>query len=126
MLMTYRELMSIKEMSQAKVVAGESGLHRILCWYSIVEIQSFKEENYEDKLVFVAGIGMQDYEQEILTILEQSEKMGASGMVLEIGPFIPDVPKSVLEKGDELEFPILTLPYEVKVSQVTYLTLIHI
>lgn len=120
MLMTYRELMSIKEMSQAKVVAGESGLHRILCWYSIVEIQSFKEENYEDKLVFVAGIGMQDYEQEILTILEQSEKMGASGMVLEIGPFIPDVPKSVLEKGDELEFPILTLPYEVKVSQVTY------
>ena len=120
MLMTYRELMSIKEMNQAKVVAGESGLYRILCWYSIVEIQSFKEENYEDKLVFVAGIGMQDYEQEILTILEQSEKMGASGMVLEIGPFIPDVPKSVQEKGDELEFPIITLPYEVKVSQVTY------
>lgn len=120
MLMTYRELLSIKEMSQAKVVAGKSGLYRTLSWYSIVEILNFKEENYEDKLVFVSGIGMQDYEQEILSIIEQSEKMGASGIVLEIGPFIPDVPKSVKKKGDELGFPILTIPYEIKISQVTY------
>ncbi|MCI1931003.1 MAG: helix-turn-helix domain-containing protein [Clostridia bacterium] len=120
MFITYKQLLSMKELNRAEIAGGKAGLYRIICWYSIAEIVSYKEESYEDKLVFVSGIGLTNYKQELLNIIRYVIKKGAAGIVLEIGPFIHDVPDEIQKFADENAFPVLALPYDIKVSNVTY------
>lgn len=120
MFITYKQLLGMKELNRAEIAGGKAGLYRIICWYSIAEIISYKEESYEDKLVFVSGTGITDNKDDLLKIVSFVEKRGAAGIVLEIGPYIHDVPESVRQFAEENEFPVLTLPYEIKVNHVTY------
>ena len=120
MYITYPELLQLKEMNQARVIAGDDGLYRLITWYSISEIVDYKTEDYDKKLVFIAGIGMTDYTKDLLKILHYVYKRGAAGVVLEIGPYIPEVPISIIKAADSMQFPLLTLPFDTKVSVVTY------
>lgn len=120
MYITYPELLQLKEMNQARVIAGDDGLYRLITWYSISEIVDYKTEDYDKKLVFIAGIGMTDYTKDLLKILHYVYDRGAAGVVLEIGPYIPEVPISIIKAADSMQFPLLTLPFDTKVSVVTY------
>lgn len=120
MYITYPELLQLKEMNQARVIAGDDGLYRLITWYSISEIVDYKTEDYDKKLVFIAGIGMTDYTKDLLKILHYVYNRGATGVVLEIGPYIPEVPISIIKAADSMQFPLLTLPFDTKVSVVTY------
>ena len=120
MFITYPELLQLKEMNQARVIAGEAGLYRLMTWYSISEIVDYKTQDCNKKLVFIAGIGMTDYAEDLLKILHYVYKHGAAGAVLEIGPYIPEVPVSIIKAADSMQFPLLTLPFDIKISTVTY------
>ena len=47
MYITYPELLQLKEMNQARVIAGDDGLYRLITWYSISEIVDYKNEDYD-------------------------------------------------------------------------------
>lgn len=121
MFITFKQLMATQEMSKAKIVAGESGLYRLISWYSIVEVLNLGDEmRLEDNLVFIAGIGVKDCEEDLKLAVETLANLGAAGVVFEIGPFIPHIPENVIKIADKRQLPVITLPFEVKIGHVSY------
>lgn len=121
MFITYKQLMTTQDMSKAKIVAGESGLYRLISWYSIIEVLNLGDEmRLEDNLVFIAGIGVRDCEEDLKSAVETLANLGAAGVVFEIGPFIPYIPESVITIANKRQLPVITLPFEVKIGHVSY------
>ncbi len=120
MYITFDELLQLKEMSLAKYSAGGSGDYRIIVWYALSEIMDYRTSDYDRKIIFVAGVGMKEYEKELLEIVQHAIANNAAGIVVEIGPYIPQVPKEVAELANAQNFPVITLPFDVKISSVTY------
>lgn len=121
MFITFKQLMTTQEMSKAKIVAGKSGLYRLISWYSIIEVLNLGEElKLEDNLVFIAGIGVKDCEEDLKSAVETLANQGAAGVVFEIGPYITHIPESVIKIADKRQLPVITLPFEVKIGHVSY------
>lgn len=120
MYISYQELLNLRIMRQAHVVGGERGLYRLISWFSIVERIDYKSAQYDHRLVFIAGIGMKDFEKELSLMVEYIAQKNPSGIVIEIGPYIKNVPRPVVSIANDANIPIIVIPFDIRVSQITH------
>lgn len=121
MFITYQELLSLREMEQAEVVAGREGLSKTIKWCHVIEIQNVGDWVTANLLVFTSGVALTNNTEEALFhMVNALYRKQAAGLVLGIGAYIAEVPASVIARADELKFPIIALPEAVKFVDVTY------
>jgi len=118
MSVTLRELYeSIKEKEEIHIAAGASGLDHIVRWVHMVEgvgISSFLEG---DEIAFTTGIALSDA-AELLELAEYNHRQQAAGMVINVGPYIKEIPQEVLDFGDNNDFPIFRVPWRVHLANI--------
>jgi len=72
------------------------------------------------ELVFVTGINHRRNEQNLKRLVREGVEQEAAGLVILTGPeYIREIPDSVLELANALNFPLLEQPYELKMVLVT-------
>lgn len=121
MFITYQELLSLREMEEAEVIAGREGLSKTIRWCHVIEIENMGDWVTANLLVFTSGVALtNNMEEALLHIVKALYQKQAAGLVLGIGEYIPEVPRSVILKADELKFPIVALPEAVKFVDITY------
>lgn len=121
MFITYQELLSLRELEEAEVIAGRDGLSKTIKWCHVIEIENVGDWATANLLVFTSGVALtNNIEEALLHMVEALHGKQAAGLVLGIGEYIAEVPKSVISKADELKFPIISLPEAVKFVDVTY------
>lgn len=107
----------VKDIEEIRLVAGRKGIHRVVRWVHMVEgtdISSFLEG---EEVAFTTGIALNSKE-ELYELVEFNYNQNASGMVINIGPYINKIPKEVLEFGDEHDFPIFEVPWQVHMANI--------
>lgn len=103
------------------MVAGERGLDNIVQWVHTLEDEEVGDFLHGGELIFTTGIGhrnMQSLEW-LLPLARKLNENEASGIVINVGPYISEVPEEVIQYGNETGFPIFTMPWEVHVVDVT-------
>lgn len=121
MFITYQELLGMKEMEDAKVVAGKEGMNKTIRWCHVIEIKTPGKWATQNLLVFATGVALvDDVENGLLEMVRSLANQNASGLVLGIGPYIPEVPDSVKREADETKLPIIALPQEIKFVDVSF------
>ena len=121
MFITYQELLALREMEEAEVVAGKEGLSKTIKWCHVIEIENVGDWVTANLLIFTSGVALtNNVEEALLHMVEALYQKQAAGMVLGIGAYISEVPQAVIARADELHFPILALPEAVKFVDVTY------
>ena len=100
------------------LAAGEKGLVNIVSWIHIIEDESITAFLLGGELIFTTGIRQNDSGW-ILPFCKALKKAGSSGLVLNIGPYIPEVPNPVIEFCNEESFPLFTTPWESRLVQIT-------
>lgn len=118
MHISYEELIHIKGMEQAQIVAGRSGTWRKISGAHVVELVDAQKWVKEGELVFISGVGLKQIETELDEIVKTVSSRNVSGVVLEMGPFIKRVPESVIKIANHYGMPILKLPFEISVGDV--------
>lgn len=117
MAVKLRELYnSFKNNNNLKLVAGEKGIDNVVRWVHMVEgvkISLFLEKQ---ELAFTTGIALGD--ESLLELVQYIFTHHASGMIINTGPFIPEIPREVLDFCDENDFPLLEAPWEVYMAEV--------
>lgn len=99
-----------------KLVAGAPGIWNIVDWIHTVEDIALIDFLKGDELVILTGIDI--YEKEKL--YEYTKKIievEASGLVFNIGPNIESVTDEIIALAEENNFPIFTLPWEVRLVE---------
>lgn len=116
--MTYDELFQLKGLEKAKLLAGQSILSREILGAHVVEIVESQDWVKRGELIFVSGVAFHNVEEDLKKSIQALAKRQVAGVVIEVGPYIRTVTEEIIELCNALNLPLLSLPYEVPVSQI--------
>lgn len=102
-----------------KLVAGRDGMENMVRWVHMVEDSEVPDFLHGNELVFTTGIGHSGNEWLVSFAISLKEH-GAAGLVVNIGPYISAVPPQVIVYCEQNSFPLFTLPWEVKIIDITF------
>ncbi|AOY76829.1 PucR family transcriptional regulator [Clostridium formicaceticum] len=118
-----QELFTLPSLKSLKLIAGKEGLHRNIRWvYAAEVIEDVTELTqwlYGGELVIITGIGIRNEETIFLELIEKIYEKNLAGLIVFIGPYIGEIPISVIERANKLNIPLFALPWEVPLVEVT-------
>lgn len=100
-----------------QLVAGEGGLCNVVSWTHMVESKEIVPFLEEGQISFTTGVALQNSE-ELFSLVKEVYEQQASGMVINVGPFISEIPKEVIDFGLENNFPIFRVPWSVNMAHI--------
>ena len=116
--MTYDELFQLKGLEKAKLLAGRSILSREITGAHVVEMTESQDWVKRGELIFVSGVAFHDVYEDLKTLIENLASRQVAGVVVEVGPYIPELTGEIIDFANERNLPLLSLPYEVPVSLI--------
>lgn len=114
-----REILSLPGLKDLKLVAGQNGLDRNLTWIHISDVPEIAEYVQGGELLFTTGLYLKNNTQEWVKLVQKINKKNLAGLVINVGPYIEDIPLELVKYADGLNFPLFKLPWEVKLVDVT-------
>lgn len=102
-----------------KLVAGKGGMTNTVRWVHMVEDRQVPDFLHGGELVFTTGIGHIGKDP-LLAFVKRLKMHGASGVVINIGPYLADIPEEVTDYCNKENFPLFTLPWSVYIIDITY------
>ncbi len=118
-MLSLAQALKMEALSTATLVAGRRGLEKTIQWVHMVDIPDMAEWVREGELLFTTAFGLKDRPELQHTLVPQLARAGVVGMVVAVGHYFHDIPPVMLHQADELDFPLLTLPWQVPFIEVT-------
>lgn len=101
-----------------RVIAGEDGTDNIVQWIHTLEDVEPAGFLHGGELVFTTGIAQQGSGW-ILDFVKELYHREASGLVINIGPYIERVPDDVIDYCNCVNFPLLEVPWKTRLVDIT-------
>ena len=126
MALTLEELCAGTEKEYGmKLIAGKNGTDDMVRWVHYIEGGETPRFLHGYELIFTTGMENQ-YSTWLLKFAEKLHEYGACGLVINIGPYVGDVPEDVREYCDKVSLPLYTIPWETRIVDITYEMCHHI
>ncbi len=103
-----------------KLLAGAAGMENFVRWVHMIEDREVPSFLHGNELVFTTGIAQQLRNDWMLEFASSVLKKKASGLVLNLGPYIESVPHKIIEFCEEQSLPLFTVPWSVRLIDITY------
>lgn len=101
------------------LIAGERGLDNMVQWVHYIEGGDVPRFLHGYELVFTTGMENHD-EDWLVKFARRLHEYGACGFVINLGPYVKDVPERVIEYCDSVNLPLYTIPWETRIIDITY------
>jgi purine catabolism regulator len=111
MHITVEKALEIYPLSEGKLVAGKSGLSRILKSVNIIDAPDFIDWVKEGDMFFTTAYVFKDQLDDAIKLIRSLKKCGSAGLGIKLGRFWKEMPVELLEEADRLGFPLIELPY---------------
>jgi len=111
----YRNCASLYQM---RLLAGHKGLSNLVEWVHIVEDQEVSSFLHGHELIFTAGYMNRDDEW-LLKFTKELYHSQTSAFVINLGPYIKNVPTEVVDFCNEVDMPLFTIPWKTRMVDVT-------
>ena len=98
--------------------AGERGLYHTVNWIHTLESEQAAHFLHGGELVFTTGIGAEGTDW-LLHFADQLKTREACGLVVNLGPYVSELPEAVKAYCDENDFPLFTVPWETRLVDMT-------
>lgn len=119
MAVRLRDLVEHARGMELELVAGAGGLDRPVRWVHMVEnveIVGFLEGQ---EVAFVTGVGL-DGRTDLLSLVRSVAEADASGVVVNVGPFIRSIDPAVVRLCNDLDLPLFRVPWNVHMAQIMH------
>ena len=117
MSITLREIVQQVEHLEMKLVAGEAGLDREVLWTHMVDSDTISAFLQGQELTFTTGIGISE-KLPLLKLVQEVYRNGASGIVINIGPYVDKIGQDVLDFANEKAFPVFEVPWKIHMAEI--------
>lgn len=101
-----------------RVLAGEKGMKKPVQWVHTIEEIEAGNFLHGGELIFTTGIASKE-KGWLFPFVRKLEEKQAAGLVVNVGPYIDQVPKEVLEYANERNFPLLEVPWKTRLVDIT-------
>ena len=117
MSITLREIVKQVKHLEMKLVAGEAGLDREVLWTHMVDSDTISDFLQGQELTFTTGIGISE-KLPLLRLVQEVYRNGASGIVINIGPYVEKIGQDVLDFANEKAFPVFEVPWKIHMAEI--------
>lgn len=119
MAITLRELCKYsKENYAMNLICGESNLNNLVNWVHMLEDPETATFLHGQELIFTTGIG-HDTTEWLTDFVKGLVVNQASGLVLNIGPYIKSVPEELISFCKKVQFPLFMIPWSTRIVDIT-------
>ena len=102
------------------LVAGEKGIDRTVRWVHMVESPEITRFLDGNEIAFITGIGVAGDAEKLLLLVQMVCDADASGVLINVGPYIPQIPAEVVELCNARDLPLFRAPWDVHLARVMH------
>ena len=95
-----------------KMEAGSGGWSNSISWLLVLEDLTIIQNFTGKELAVTTGLGFQK-EEDMLRLVEELSRHNSSGLIVNTGFYVKEIPVSVKKFCDTNGFPLLTVPWEI-------------
>ena len=99
------------------MIAGNNGWANSISWLLMVEDTTITKSFKGKELAVTTGLGFET-EEKLLELVKILDEHHASGLIVNIGYYINDIPKSVITYCNSCDLPLFTVPWDVEMSEM--------
>lgn len=110
-------LIQNQEQYQLKLLAGHGGCSNTMSWVHMIEDTTIIQQLWGKELAVTTGLGFQNHDA-LFELIKCLIKYHSVGLVVNIGKYIFDIPKDIIDYCNEQDFPLLTTPWEVHMADL--------
>lgn len=117
MAIVLRDVLSKMQDVEITLLGGKEGLDNVVSWVHMVENIEISDFLKGGEITFTTGIGLGEG-LDLMTLVREVYRRSASAMVINIGPYIQEIPSEVACFADENKFPIFMVPWHVHMAEM--------
>lgn len=95
-----------------KMEAGKHGWSNSISWILMIEDMTILQNFAGKDLAVTTGLGFRQPVQQ-LELVKELSSLGASGLIINTGMYIMEIPEKVRTFCDENDFPLMTVPWDI-------------
>jgi len=118
-MVSCREIIKLPSMTKLNIVAGKTGLDRMIRWVHFLDLPDVIPWVQGGELLIITGMGLNGDINKLKVIVREIIKKKLAGLIINIGPYIQNIPDEVIHLANRANFPIFELPWEVKIIEIT-------
>ncbi|WP_051265899.1 PucR family transcriptional regulator [Nakamurella lactea] len=115
---TVREVLEQPAMSGAKVLAGGTGLDRMVRFVNIMEVPDVLPWTKADELLLTTGYPLRATPDSLEDLVAQLDAKGLAGIAIKLGRYIDQLPAEMIAVADRRGFPVLQIPDGVGFDEI--------
>ncbi|MDP4143360.1 MAG: PucR family transcriptional regulator ligand-binding domain-containing protein [Bacillota bacterium] len=119
MAITCNDIFGLPAFEKIKLVAGRNGLNRIISWVHVMEYPEYCKWLKGGELLMITGTAIKGDKNALLHFVKDLNSRNLSGLVINIGPYMQETPKELIELADSFDFPIFEIPFDVKLIDIS-------
>ncbi|MGE8206643.1 PucR family transcriptional regulator [Heyndrickxia sp. NPDC080065] len=116
---TMNDLFILEGMKEAVVLAGHRGLTRNVQSVNISDAPDIIQFLKKDHLLLTTGYAFKDDAEKLCELINKMHALNCSGIVIKINRFLKDLPARVKLLADDLAFPIIDLPTNHSLGEIS-------
>ncbi|MGI6028364.1 MAG: PucR family transcriptional regulator [Candidatus Heteroscillospira sp.] len=117
------EILKLPDAEGLELIGGMTGLGREVLWIHIGDGVGAMHELDRwingHELVFITGKGLDGHLEDALEAFPRLNEKQAAGVVINVGPYFPEIPEELIKLADKLALPLFRLPWKYKLVDVT-------
>ena len=102
---------------EMQFLAGRKGWSNSISWVHLLEDTTIIQNFWGKELAVTTGLGFPEKE-DWMHLAQQLNRHHASGLIINVGQYIFEVPEELKAYCDENDLPLLTVPWEVHLSDM--------
>lgn len=109
-----RDVLKIDTMSDASVLAGRSGLDRVVTRLNVMEVPDIVDWVRPHALLVTAGYPLVGLDEDrFIDLVRALDEREVAALGIKVGRYVEEIPAGVLDVADDLGFPLLDLSTEM-------------
>ncbi|MCD8021853.1 MAG: PucR family transcriptional regulator ligand-binding domain-containing protein, partial [Lachnospiraceae bacterium] len=104
---------------QLQLVAGENGADSVVSWIYMMEDEYVLSYFHGSELIVTTGMRQAKQPGWLLETVKSLCARHAAGLIVNVGMFVFEIPQPVLDFCDQNDFPLLLMPWEIPITEMT-------
>src|SRR3954465_9779373 len=107
------EVLGVPALSGARVIAGESGLDRVVQRLNVMEVPDVLAWVKPHELLLTTGYPLRNTPQSLAHLVADLDERSLAALAIKLGRYLDDLPSDMIAQADRLGFPLILLPNDV-------------
>jgi PucR family transcriptional regulator, purine catabolism regulatory protein len=107
------ELLRLPTLSSAGVLAGHSGLHRVVKRLNVMTVPDILPWVKENEFLLATGYPLPRSPAELAELVAALDARGLAALGVKLGKYVEALPSQMLRRADQLGFPVIEIPQQV-------------